>query len=301
MVVPSLRLTLRTMIKSAFFVAIATILLVANKFGTVKSFSVSPSTIIPKCSPILSGRQRHSKIMNGGLINYQSYSFRKTNNNVRYALPDDGNDSISVAATAFPDVARPEPSVLLSSQDDVKQIGGVAAIAVGILLTTALMENVLGGLNSLLGGFLLTIVQFTIPLPLGLLYIALGVTHFTYKDEYAAIVPPLGTWGGLWNIPAPGKEKAGLTYQVYHVVWTGIAEIGGGALLALGGLNALPVQIPAFLLFLLTLAITPANVYMFTHDAQMSFAPPIPYPEGHVFRGVIQCILLSLLWFLAFN
>ena len=35
------------------------------------------------------------------------------------------------------------------------------------------------------------------------------------------------------------------------------------------GLLDIPVQVPAFLLFLLVSVVSPANVYMYTHDQRM--------------------------------
>ena len=201
----------------------------------------------------------------------------------------------------FPDVERPDPSVLLSSQTDSTQRIGVGLIGLGILGGTYLMVEILSSLQGLLPtGFFDTIIGFTVPIPLGLVFTLIGATHFFYKEEYAAIVPPNGSWGGLWDIPAPGAKQLGVSNEEFHVLWTGVAEVLGGILLVLGGLNAVPVGIPAFLLLVLTLAVTPANVYMFTHDAQLSFSPPLPYPSGHIFRAVLQCLILSLLWILAF-
>jgi uncharacterized membrane protein len=211
-----------------------------------------------------------------------------------YAQPD----SDSQAA-----IVRPDPAILLSAQTDENQKIGVLAIGTGILGGTAILVNILHFLQDILPyGLFDTLRDFALPIPLGLIYAALGATHFVYKDGYAGTVPPEGTWGGLWQVPAPGADRLGLSYGDYHVLWTGVAEIGGGLLLILGSLNGgVPVQVPAFLLFLLTLAITPANIYMFTHDAALPFAPPTPYPEGHIFRGVLQCIFLSCFWILTFR
>jgi uncharacterized membrane protein len=198
-------------------------------------------------------------------------------------------------------IARPDPAILISAQTDENQKIAVLAIGAGILGGTAILVNILYFLQDILPfGLFDTLRDFALPIPLGLIYAALGATHFVYKDGYAGTVPPEGTWGGLWQVPAPGADRLGLSYGDYHVLWTGVAEIGGGLLLILGSLSGV-VQVPAFLLFLLTLAITPANIYMFTHDAQLPFAPPTPYPEGHIFRGVLQSIFLSCFWILTFQ
>jgi uncharacterized membrane protein len=284
-------------------------LLLVLALTAIRVESFSSSQCSSSSSFLLAGPQRRPSPLttvglphpsaNNNNNNSNSKKQRSTSSTSSVLFLGDKNDD-TAATAAFADVARPDPSVLLSAQDSNIQKGGVLAIGTGVLAGTYLIVQVLDGLDGLSGGFLETFLDFTVPLPLGLLYAALGVTHFFYKDGYAAIVPPPGTWGGLWQVPAPGAEKLGLRYEDYHVYWTGIAELGGGLLLALAGLNdVVPIQIPAVLLFLLTLAITPANMYMFTHDTQLSFAPPFAYPEGHIFRGVMQCILLSLFWFLA--
>lgn len=197
---------------------------------------------------------------------------------------------------------RPDPSVLLSARDDTTQRLGFFAIFASVLLGTAGFVQVLNGLEYILpSGWFATWRDFTWPIPLGLIYSAAGVAHFTMRDSFAAIVPPLGTWGGLWIVPAPFSDKLGLSYADFHTYWSGVAEIGCGIMLVSGGLGALPVQIPAFLLFCLTTAVTPANIYMATHDVQMPGAPTVSYPDGHLARGAAQCVLMGLFWKLAFQ
>lgn len=213
-------------------------------------------------------------------------------------LYDNGGESTTDTEETL--VVRPDPSILIAAKDDSSQRLAVGIISLSLAIGTVLVVSALEFLHHALpSGWFELWRDFTWPIPMGLIFLAAGIGHFVVKDSFAAMVPPPGTWGNLWQVPAPGADKLGLSYEDYHTYWSGIAEIGGGAMLIAGGLGALPVQIPAFLLFLLVASVTPANIYMATHDIQPPNMPPIPYPNGHYFRGALQCVLLGFFWELA--
>lgn len=143
--------------------------------------------------------------------------------------------------------------------------------------------------------------RYTWPL-LGVIYAAAGVTHFTLQDAYENIYPQKGAWG-IWYLPLSPS---------FHVKWTGVAEVLGGVGLVIGGLidafapvyftspnlltNAGIGSDSAAALLLLTIAVTPANIYMFTHGARLPVdGPEIPV-AGHAIRGIMQVVLFGLLY-----
>eukprot|EP00929_Paragymnodinium_shiwhaense_P010619 TRINITY_DN115415_c0_g1_i1.p1 TRINITY_DN115415_c0_g1~~TRINITY_DN115415_c0_g1_i1.p1 ORF type:complete len:307 (+),score=42.11 TRINITY_DN115415_c0_g1_i1:82-1002(+) len=141
---------------------------------------------------------------------------------------------------------------------------------------------------------------------IGAVYCVAGSAHFTAADAFGAIYPPAGTWG-FWYLPGSAD---------FHVAWTGVAELAGGIGLFVGALllgiadlagqelpgKATVQQLNAYAalgLFVLTIVVSPANIYMYTHGAQMIGLTPgdaaIPV-EGHYIRALLQCVLLAILW-----
>jgi len=176
--------------------------------------------------------------------------------------------------------------------------GAMAALGLGYPLRLAL-EAVgdaaspgPGGLKTTLAGILASL--------LGALFCLAGYTHFALPAAYEAIYPPLGTWG-FWYLPGSAS---------FHVAWTGAAEALGGAALLLGGLGDLfgdplsegrarPLRrLAASALFVLMIAVFPANIYQYTHGAIMVGAGPSDGPlplEYHYVRLAVQIGLLSIL------
>jgi len=141
-----------------------------------------------------------------------------------------------------------------------------------------------------------TFIDKIIPLLLGTVYLTAGVGHFVAADAFRDIYPPPGTWG-FWYLPGSAA---------FHVAWTGVVETAGGSGLLYAAINnnfsedeleipwILIQPISALALFLLTVVVTPANIYMFTHGAIMGDMESLGW-SFHVIRFFIQVVLLSLL------
>lgn len=252
------------------------LLLLLLSLQLVESFSTTPSWLSSSLQPTWKHRPS-----------------REISNRLWFENSQGGSSSSTTSSSSVP---SPDPAILLSAQSDENQRLGVIAIGVGILVPALAVSNFWSGLENLTGGLLAT--KFS-ALPLGLVFFLVGGTHFVYQKEYSAIVPPKGTWGGLWNVPAPGAKQLGVSEEIFHVLWTGAAEMICGALLVMGGLGSFPVQTPATLLFLLVLGVTPANIYMFSHNVPLAMAPPLQYPRDHIIRGIMQIVLLSIFFNMA--
>jgi uncharacterized membrane protein len=122
-------------------------------------------------------------------------------------------------------------------------------------------------------------------------FVLAGVAHFLAHDAFCTMMPARGAWG-LWYLPGSPS---------FHVNWTGVAEVLGGAGVILGD-SAFPGcrEASALGLFALTIAVTPANLYMATHNAPgPGPAGTVIPPAGHAVRFLLQVWLLSVLWGLA--
>lgn len=179
------------------------------------------------------------------------------------------------------------------------QAGIVFATLAGLCLASIPFSNFLSNISSEYEW--VQTWRYSWPL-LGIIYIAAGITHFTIQEEYENIYPSWGSWG-FWYLPGS---------KAFHVQWTGVAEILGGLGLVFGGAldafkpvyfecpnvftNAGILSDSAAGLLLLTIAVSPANIFMFTHGAKLpKDGPEVPI-IGHAIRGVLQIILLGFLY-----
>ncbi|KAL7509541.1 hypothetical protein ACHAXN_009551 [Cyclotella atomus] len=174
--------------------------------------------------------------------------------------------------------------------------GTYAALAAATAPTIKLIDGVSKSIG--MERWRLNVIVTTLPIILGLFYLAAGVRHFANSQAFQDIYPPIGTWG-IWYLPGSAE---------FHVAWTGMVEVLGAVGLLLGaardilgleedGLVNFIKPISAALLFVLTVVVTPANIFMFTHGAVMGDMAPLD--TFHVTRFAVQVLLLSLLFTLA--
>jgi uncharacterized membrane protein len=208
-------------------------------------------------------------------------------------VEDDNNDD-----NATPWVQPGYLGAVVSGLDESAQTAVVLGVWAGILLATYECCTVVGPALESLSPGLMAWSKTTWPV-IGVTYVAAGVAHFTVHDGFVSMMPHQGAWG-FWRLPGSPS---------FHVNWTGVAEIAGGLGLVLGSLpfgltpDSLAWLSPASAaaLFLLTVVVTPANTYMFTHNSPGPLPPnadesmrTIP-TLGHLARGGLQVFLLSLL------
>mmetsp|Transcript_34624 Transcript_34624/g.81632 ORF Transcript_34624/g.81632 Transcript_34624/m.81632 type:complete len:296 (+) Transcript_34624:125-1012(+) len=190
----------------------------------------------------------------------------------------------------------------VNTKDNLTQALTVKAIFLSLGLGTFLFTTGLGQFAVYLDETFPSQYEFfrnTWPISFGLIFSLAGITHFTLKEEYKNIVPTNGSWG-VWYIPGS---------KAFHVAWTGVAELAGGFGLLTAGISSFAGNSnltaltsaglesdSAAALFLLVLAVTPANIFMFTHGAKLPMASePIPL-SFHAVRWVMQVVLLGFLY-----
>jgi len=218
---------------------------------------------------------------------------------------NNGNTLLSMTMTSSPSGIDQLPELV--------QAGVFVAYYITLIVTTIPTIKILDvvssskviGLERWRGWF----IDTTLPLLIGTLFLTAGIGHFIQKESFLSIYPPQGTWG-FWYLPGSAN---------FHVTWTGIVEALGGSGLLLSvitttllGLDEkldkqgketlslflkLLKPLSALMLFLLTLLVTPANIYMYTHGATMGDA--VLDVSFHYIRFGVQVMFLSLLFILA--
>jgi uncharacterized membrane protein len=185
---------------------------------------------------------------------------------------------------------------VISAMPPAKQAASVAAAWGGIAAVTAVACGAVGPfLASSFPGYM----EWSRGLwpVLGLTYVLAGAAHFALPKGFEDMYPHEGAWG-FWYLPGTPD---------FHVKWTGVAEVLGGVGMASALVTGdTPIsQISALGLFILTIAVTPANTYMWSHNA------PGPLPENpdeamlsmekeaHLARAALQVLLLSITWGMA--
>jgi uncharacterized membrane protein len=218
---------------------------------------------------------------------------------VRVAASPETSTVEETSASARFDPPWSEPGyrgAVVSAMSPAKQAASVAAVWGGIAAVTALACGAVGPFIAHAFPGYMAWSRGLWP-ALGLTYVAAGAAHFALPKGFEDMYPHQGAWG-FWYLPGSPD---------FHVKWTGVAEILGG----LGMASALVTddtplsRVSALGLFILTLAVTPANTYMWSHNA------PGPLPENaddsmlsmekeaHLARAALQVLLLSVTWGMA--
>merc|ERR1712100_627521 len=257
-----------------------------SSFFSSSSSSSSSSKVLRHASGIQNRRRRHHR--QNTFAGLQSSS-------------DTANEGIETNDETEEDAPWAKPGykgAWVSQQDNQTQILVVTAIWVGLILSTYLSCAKVGPIvESILPDGIFQLSKKTWPI-LGATYVLAGAAHFALPEGFDAMVPHQNAFGGIWKLP--GSKR-------FHVNWTGVCEI-------LGGLGTLSLlfdsdsslgKASAFGLFALTIAVTPANTYMFTNNSPGPLPPDateemmVLSPSQHFARGVLQVFLLTMLWGIA--
>lgn len=102
-----------------------------------------------------------------------------------------------------------------------------------------------------------------------------GISHFAFTDLFLKIIPP------------------GLPFRLQAVYISGFFELLG----AFGLLLAATRKMAGIGLFALTVAVTPANVYMWLHHELFARIPT----DLLVLRLPLQLVLLAIIWWSAIH
>jgi uncharacterized membrane protein len=130
---------------------------------------------------------------------------------------------------------------------------------------------------------------------LGLMFVVLGITHFTAHDGCCTMMPRWGTWG-FWYLPGSAS---------FHVNWTAIPEILGGVGMIMASFPVIAHLAPwlgplsNYGQCLLTYAVSFAGAHMLSHNAPgpgplCRVMPMWYYMAGFLFQSVLLSMLLSL-------
>jgi len=277
----------------------ASLIVLAAFFSTASAFGLQSTLSLAPCS-------------------YSSYSLVRSRFSTRplKSLQSQSRSPSYLLASIETNDEVKDPNTLISAQDDRTQQLSFIFLCGGILVGSFAFLNLYNILEVVLPSSIFAPFYTVLPYVLSSAFIAAGIAHFAIEDTFTSFVPPKGMWGGLWQIPSPGSDQLGLTYEQFHSFWSGIAEIlvGSWLLIATATTNGVlnfgdaagdvtvssgaigATTIPAALMWILTAAVTPANIYMYTHNPVVPRIPVVTYPWGHAARGALQCALLAVFW-----